>query len=252
MPGEDANVFGAAAAASQGGQVGLTGEFMTEPRGASPPARAGADRPAEPASGEADAQAAGGQVEMPSPTKRSAPRANMVLAGLFLGGMGCVYLLSLRDGPAAADAKQRAIELQVDSALQQLGSSPGRLGALSAGKTGALDTIEDLYARMSDRQVPVERLRGNPFVFVPPDVPARPQDHVPRADPVAAAIRRAKDMKLQSVMVAEPGAAAVISDRILTVGQQIEGWIVSDIDSRRVVLTYSGNKDLTYVLKLGE
>lgn len=252
MPGEDANVFGASASPCEGKQVGLTAEFMNDPCGDPPRAPTGADQPAEPASGEADAQAAGGQVQMRSRTKRSAPRANMVLAGLFLAGLGCVYLLSLQDGPAVADAKHRAIELQVDSALQQLGSSPGQLGASSAGKTGTLDMIEDLYARMSDRQVPVKCLRGNPFVFVPPDVQPGPKDPVQRADPLTAAIRRARNMKLQSVMVAEPVAAAVISDRLLTVGQQIEGWIVSDIGSRRVVLTYSRNKDLTYVLKLSE
>jgi len=252
MPGEDATALGAAAPVSQGERVGLTGEFTTDPCDASSPAPTGTDRPAEPAPGEAEPRAAGGQVDTRSPTRRSAPRANMVLAGLLLAGMGCVYLLSLRDGPAVADARQQAIELQIDSALQQFDGSPGRLGAPPARKAGTLDMIENLYARMSDRQVPVKHLRGNPFVFVPPNVPSGPQAPLARDNPVVAAIRRARNMKLQSVMLAEPGAAAVISDRILTVGQQIEGWIVSDIGSRQVVLTYSRNKDLTYVLKLSE
>ena len=231
MPSEDVN------------QIGLTGEFRPydfargnslSPEGAQQAGEAQADETHP--------------LEMLVHEGQSARAANLVLAGLFIAGMACVYLLSLHDGPARATAQQQAAELQVDSALKRL-QKPAK-GSAKPEAT-AQEMINDLFERVCDRQVPLSNLRGNPFAFVPQA--AAPvlvkDDKTNRMNPATAALQRAEALRLQSIVVAENGTAAVISDNLLTVGQKVAGWTVAAIRGRCVVLKW---KKLTYVLKMRE
>ena len=189
--------------------------------------------------------------------KTQMTRANIILAVLFAGAVATVYGLSVRKGPAEASAEQKLAESSVDSALLRLKGGSGRgSDALSARKI-----TRDLLSNFSDRivknQIPLEKLGKNPFVFIPPEARAvQPVTRVkpePKVEDTAEqitqkqAMERLSRLRLQSVMMGSSGSAAVISNNLLTEGQQTEGFTVKKISSKSVVLTWRGQE---FVLKM--
>ena len=209
--------------------------------------------PASGAQGEMDVMGDDGQASTSAGTRRSRPGAmqgaNLLLAALFAAGIGGVYLLSLRQGPAEASAQERQTEVQVDTAL-------ARLSAGSVAQTKAKVLVDAFYYQASQRQIPVEDLWGNPFLFTPPQRPeptTKPADEKPKRpipgenpsgpDPLA----EARKLSLQSVLMGTDGRKAMISNNLLGEGQVIRGWTVQTIESRTVVLAREGK---TYILKM--
>jgi len=191
--------------------------------------------------------------------KTQMTRANIILAVLFAGGVATVYGLSVRKGPAEASAEQKLAESSVDSALLRLKGGSGRgSDALSARKI-----TRDLLSNFSDRivknQIPLEKLDKNPFVFIPPEAGAVPSistvrpgstqkvEETPEQITQKQAMERLSRLRLQSVMMGSSGSAAVISNNLLTEGQQTQGFTVKKIDSKSVVLTWRGQE---FVLKM--
>ena len=119
---------------------------------------------------------------------------------------------------------------------------------VAANETRAV--VNTFYYEARQRQIPLEQLSGNPFIYVPvgflksglafgqPDGNAAqagrptPQDTPP---PVGA-------LKLQSVLMGEGGARAMISNNMVAEGQTINGWTVKSIQSREVILTWKDRK----------
>jgi len=205
------------------------------------------------APGEMDSMGDGGQAPVPAASRRSHPGplrgANLLLAGLFAAGIGGVYLLSLRQGPAEASAQERAAEIQVETALARISS-----GVVAETKAKVL--VDAFYYQASQRQIPVEELWGNPFLYTPPRRPeptTKPEDKTPKRpkpgerpsgpDPLA----EARKLSLQSVLMGTDGRKAMISNNLLGEGQVIRGWTVQTIESRKVVLAREGK---TYILKM--
>jgi hypothetical protein len=177
---------------------------------------------------------------------------SILLVGLFLAGIGALYLLSLRNAPAEASGEQRLVEARVESALAEL-DRQGRPGEAQ----DAADIVKRFYLDPQSRQIPRDRLRGNPFVFQPPPSarPERPAAQEVNLTPgearearqwqqAQAAIKR---LRLQSILAGTHGKVAMISNNMLTEGQRIDGWTVVRIDRRQVTLAW---KDRTHVLKM--
>jgi hypothetical protein len=193
-------------------------------------------------------------------TFRAFKQGNMPLVVLFAAGIACVYLLSLRQGPARASAQQQADELRVESALIQLrvradeAKTPAGSAAAMAGSAAAL--VETFYYETKQRQIPPDQLAGNPFEFKPPKkespksvaaLPTESEEPLGDATRYGDALTAVKQLRLQSVLSGPYGATAMISNNLLTEGQVICGWTVSKIQPQSVILTW---KDQTYELKM--
>lgn len=174
---------------------------------------------------------------------------NFVLVGLFLAGVGCLYAMSLHVGPRKASANETSAEAKVDAALTQLTTAP-RTAELQKETRGIVDTF---YYEARQRQVPLDKLTGNPFAFeaavdtsrLPAQDDAAPAAPVPQG--AAEAMAAAAQLKLQSVLRGTHGATAMISNNLLSEGQVINGWTVQSIEPRQVTLTWN---DQQYVLKM--
>jgi len=204
------------------------------------------------AEGEIDSMGDDGQAIAPAtPRRRSSALggANLLLAALFAAGIGGVYLLSLRQGPAEASAQERQTEVQVDSAL-------ARLSAGSVSQAKARTLVDAFYYQASQRQIPVEELWGNPFQYTPPRRPEpttkpaetkpahpKPGEKPTGPDPLA----EARKLSLQSVLRGKDGSKAMISNNLLGEGQMIRGWTVQTIEPRKVIMAREGK---TYILKM--
>ena len=179
-------------------------------------------------------------------------RASLLLAGLFVAGIICMYVLSLKSGPAKASAEQLRVETQVNSALSELRNTSIGVGAPG----GKRDVTAVFYYEARQRQIPIASLPGNAFVFKRPSHASvafvsvkepKPADQ-PRLDEIQA-LAEAKKLELQSVLAGTHGATAMISNNLLTKGQSIRGWTVEKIFPRRVVLIRNGRR---YTLEMAK
>jgi hypothetical protein len=180
-------------------------------------------------------------------------KGNLLLACLFAAGIGCIYLLRLGGGPQIASAQQQMNQSQVDSVLTAIGSPAG------AKDVSASSVVAAFYTQASQRQLPLDGLAINPFVYQPP--PSKPMTPSSTTQPAAAddlagksaaqalevQMQAAKSLTLQSVLMGKGGATAVISNNLLTEGQTIRGWTISRIGAKEVVLTW---KEQSYTLKM--
>ena len=191
-----------------------------------------------------------------APIRRRSPRGNPFLSrtnlgllAMFAAGIVGLYALRLRHGPAAALAGEALAHAKVEAALNTLGT--GGAGATADGKGSAKAIVGEFYAAARQRQVDAKDLLGNPFVprnveEAPPPPPEVKPVEVKKPDEYDHALREAKNLRLQSVLVGRQ-TTAMISSNLVTVGQTIKGWTVVRIDAREVELSW---KDKTYVLEM--
>lgn len=184
---------------------------------------------------------------------RQGRRSNVLLLALFLAAGVGVYVLAVKKGPAQASAQQQAAEKQVEMAILHL--KQGTTEPSESQDTRQL--IHNFYRELALRQVPMERLRKNPFIFVPPVLPTATNTSPSEDTAVRAAANERenrekamaalKTLQLQSVITGRGGSTAVISNNLLTVGQKIEGFIVKAIEPKRVVLSFQGKDYSLYM-----
>ena len=189
---------------------------------------------------------------------------NLLMGGMFAAAVACVYLLSLRGGPAVASAQQQQAESRVDALVS-------RLSDLSISKADipndATAVVNSFYFDVKKRQVPLENLLGNPFVFqtfqsefTPPQTPLaaavaspglsdRPGNGEASGEELEHMKQAAESLKLQSVLVGPRGAMAMISTNLLAKGQNIHGWTVSQIHPHAVVLTWADQEHTLRILE---
>ncbi len=178
-------------------------------------------------------------------------RGSLVLLGVYATGFAALYVLGHSGGPKAAKGEQNLVYAKVDAALNLMEAQPGA-GELNK-RTDAKAIVEEFYTAARQRQVDRGRLARNPFVFkdkapeaAPVVVPKEvdPKDSVPAE--LKAAMAAVKTLKLQSVLVGKC-PAALVSNNLVTNGQNIKGWTVTRISPREVELTW---KDQKHVLEL--
>ncbi|MDY6914165.1 MAG: hypothetical protein SVT52_06905 [Planctomycetota bacterium] len=178
-------------------------------------------------------------------------RNNLILVVLFAVGIGCVYLLSLRSGPAEASAWQQQAELDVQNAITAWSQAD-----LDTPKTTE-QLVKKFYYEAKQRQIPLSELNGNPFVFKLPVAACRPIGKPEPVEPketieqrkLSEALQAARRLKLQSVLTGSAGATAMISNNLLTKGQMIDGWTISEIRPQQVTLRWNEHM---YVLKISQ
>ena len=177
--------------------------------------------------------------------------SNVLLIAVFAAGVLCVYVLGLREPPQTVSGEQHPRQAPVETQPKDLGKSDSTAGPKPGKGMGIVDTF---YYQAKQRQIPVEALASNPFVsrssrLVAPKPKMPAKDVEDQDDSVTEAIKRVKELKLQSVMVGSGQAAAMISGELLTKGQKIRGWTVVQIESRRVVLSW---RDQKFVLEMSQ
>ena len=183
-------------------------------------------------------------------------KGNAVLAIMTAASLGAVGLLALKARPQAASAEETQAGTQIEATIAML-DMPAHV------KDGKADTMKEaFYCESARRQIPMEMLLGNPFVFVPPEPPpetttkpdqsssrsARRQS-LSRNEEFSRAMREVRKLGLESVLLGPRDPVAMISGSLLAKGQSISGWTVSEIRPLEVVLTWRNRK---HVLKISE
>ena len=194
---------------------------------------------------------------MRSPRSQAA-KANLVLAALCIAGAGVVYGLTLRKGPDTAEAcaASKTAEAKVDTALLRMDAMPAT--SRRAGGTSR-ELLRRFYDEVRDRQVPLDQIRKDPFHFVArrtsPKVVSRGPGSPAGQDPACQVVSltpeevagRLDALRLQAIQRGSDEAIAIISNELVTAGQQIDCFIVRRIGQKDVVLTWSGRE---YILNM--
>ena len=179
-------------------------------------------------------------------------RSNMLLIGVFAAGTVCVYVLGLRELPQVTSGEQAPAQIRVETRLKSLGKSDPTSGVKPGEGMAVVDTF---YHQAKHRQIPIKALLRNPFVsrsprLLTPSVPkAATKREEAKSKSLKEAIERVKKLKLQSVLVGSGGTIAVISGHVVTVGQEIQGWTVIQIESRWVALSW---REQRFVLRMSQ
>lgn len=173
-------------------------------------------------------------------------RNNLVLAGLFVGGLAVIGLLHVKAGPATASAASSAQNTQMDTLLATLQEVKQDCKSATANSV-----VSQFYYDSRKRQIPSDQLACNPFRMALPaaQAPIVVQETLqaaPDSEAVAMADAKEKvrDLSLQSVLTGSTGATAMISGTVLTVGQTIRGWTVVEIAPRQVVLQWKSHRHI--------
>ena len=184
---------------------------------------------------------------------------NLMLVVMVLVSCAAVYLLRLHTGPQTASAQQQQDEIRVDTVLSMIDTN--MCSTKSGAETSAV--IDTFYYEANQRQIPLWKLSGNPFVFKAPkrkETPKKATDNTQRNNALlqknanaeemrTIALNRLDKLELQSVMVSPNGSVAMISNNLIAQGQKIEGWTVAEVKSRQVILTW---KNLKHTLQMPE
>ncbi len=187
-------------------------------------------------------------------------RSTLILVGVFLAGAGAVAFLAMRGGPKEATASDKDLELKVeqfiarDTAKKVAGTTKTKADDLADTRK----VVDEFYNFASRRQVPLDNLKSNPFVFGDGEEESTPAEDNTRAAKRAAAEAAAKRKKalaaelakltLQSVMGGRRGNTAIINNNFVAINDSLGSFVVKSISGRSVELA-AGETTFTLSLK---
>ncbi len=154
-------------------------------------------------------------------------QSTIILAVLFTVGAVCVWFMIKKITPPPADAAVGTEEARIENAIAQL-----------TGIRTEMDTrMGDIVTRFSEfsdvEQVGIADLKKNPFAIeLSVDNLENALDPGHRREVEG----RAQKLQLWSIMASPQNACCMINNKILYKGDKIDGFTVTEIDSRFVEL----------------
>ncbi len=181
-------------------------------------------------------------------------RSTILLVGLFVIGMLCLWFMIKKSSPGIATASLG----QVNSEEAQIEKAITRIVGVRSEMFNRMGEIVKKFYEFSDvQQVDVTELVKNPFkleIFLG-DLDEK-SDTEDGSLSVSAEIMRqerlrqqTKDMQLFSIMTTDEGKCCMINDMILYEGDSIKGFNVHQIGDSTVLLASNG---VEVILKLTE
>lgn len=183
-------------------------------------------------------------------------KSTLLIVAILVVAAGSLYAMRMTQGDTSVSEEQKKSEARVEQLMSQL-KSPAGLSADHPLKKGLADTetiLQVLDHNPSQRQVPVEFTKFNPFVLIveqPKEQPVKPTED-------EAALRRAERMKkldaefaafkLQSVVPTGRKPVAIINNKIVQLGEEIGSFKVKEIQNVTVTLEAEG-KEFTLSLE---
>jgi hypothetical protein len=174
---------------------------------------------------------------VPTEHGKNTKQSTLVLIGLFVVGALCVWFMIKKSTPGSAGAAPNPEEAKIEAAIAQL-------TGIQTEVTNKVDDIVGRFSKISAvDQVNVGELKKNPFrrdaalgAAETPATPAADQESI-RKEEVK---RLAGKLQLFSIMNTAQGGCCMINDKMLNVGQSIDGFTVTKIESDFVELTNNG------------
>jgi hypothetical protein len=182
-------------------------------------------------------------------------KGSLLILLLFVVAAGVLYAMRARHNSGAASVGNKEAEAKIEQKLVQLtmpgGIAPG--DSMSQASLAALFKDTDAIVRRfsadpTERLVPIEQVKKNPFVLpvyesaaspVAAPVQAQTTKKAPKVDEGVKLEQELKGLKLTSVMTGRT-RVAVINSQFLQEGQKIGSFTVKSITSTGVTLESNG------------
>ncbi|NLH16792.1 MAG: hypothetical protein GX455_09450 [Phycisphaerae bacterium] len=173
---------------------------------------------------------------VPAEHGKNAKQSTFILVALFVIGALCVWFMIKKTTPNSANAAPNPEEAKIEEIVK----------TITGVKTGfsEVDAIVGRFSQISAvEQVNVTELKKNPFRrdvvlgTTEPAVPSASEQENWRREEVQ---RQAGKLQLFSIMNSTNGGCCMINDKLLNIGQSIEGFTVTKIEGDRVELTNNG------------
>lgn len=176
---------------------------------------------------------------MPSTTEKTVKNSTILLTILLVAGASTVWMMVKKVAPREASAASSQEDLQVESAI-------AKLTGIRTEMYGKLDQVAEKFYQFSNiNQVPSDQLKNNPFIHSPGFMGLLPEIKGSGYKIDKKKLR----FKLWSIMDSDQGRSCMVNNKILYVGDSIEGMVVSQIGKNAVELT-SGNQSV--VLRISQ
>jgi hypothetical protein len=181
--------------------------------------------------------------------KRNVRRSTILLGGLFILGLLCLWFMIKKSSPptaAASPGKVGTEEAQIETAIAQL-------TGVRSEMFNRMDEIVKKFYEFSDvQQVKVDELVKNPFKheILLGDLKEKSDTEKGSFGTRQEQLRQqTKDMQLLSILATDTGKCCVIDDKRLYEGDSIRGFNVRQIGDSTVLLESDG---VEIILKLSE
>jgi preprotein translocase subunit SecG len=177
--------------------------------------------------------------------KKSVRRSTILLAGLFISGLLCLWFMIKESSPQTATACSGQVsteDAQIEMAIAQL------IGVRSEMFNRMGEIVKKFYEFSDVQQVKVDELVKNPFkheIFLG-NLKEKSDTEIMGQGQLR---QQTKDMQLLSIVATDTGKCCVIDDRRLYEGDSIRGFNVRQIGDSTVLLESDG---VEIILKLSE
>jgi preprotein translocase subunit SecG len=170
-------------------------------------------------------------------------KSTILLAVLFIIGVICLWFMIKKSAPQTASANEFVPEeTQIETAI-------ARLTGIKSEMFTSMDEIVSKFYEFSDvLQVKVEELTKNPFQFEM--FLSNMKNKTPAAEEAVGIDpeviwqqqikQKSKELKLDSIMQSDMGKCCMINNKILYVGNSINGFNVLNIEDDQVKLGTGG------------
>lgn len=177
-------------------------------------------------------------------TPRHGRNATMILATLLLIGAGAVWFMRMKAGPATAKAAD-PIEKKADETIKKfLSDGPNNINSMKTLLKDTEKVVQEFLAYPSKKQIALESLQTNPFRFSvekqadPEAEKARVEKE--RLEKLAAEkaeiAKSVAKLQLQSILAGGRVPSCMISGRMHTEGEQVNGFVIEKITPTTVVV----------------
>jgi preprotein translocase subunit SecG len=176
--------------------------------------------------------------------KKNVRRSTVLLGGLFILGLLCLWFMIKKSSPQTAMARSGKVsteEAQLEKAIAQL------IGVRSEMFNRMGEIVKKFYEFSDVQQVKVDELIKNPFKH---EILLGNLNETFDTEKGSFGMRQqTKDMQLLSIVATDTGRCCVIDDKRLYEGDSIRGFNVRQIGDSTVLLESDG---VEIILKLSE
>lgn len=170
--------------------------------------------------------------------EKTVKNGTIIFIAVFCLSLVCLWFMVKKTTPQAAAAKTNVDDMQIEKAIAQI------TGTKAEFFKGIDNVVSKFYEFSNVAQVKVNELKKNPFEH-------KKYNDALMEDPLLSFAERQKaaamelekgasGMQLLSIMQSPKSNTCMINDKILSKGDKIDGWQVTNISSNTVELSAGG------------
>ncbi|MBN2512336.1 MAG: hypothetical protein JXB18_05310 [Sedimentisphaerales bacterium] len=162
-------------------------------------------------------------------------QSTILLIALFvIGGLSVLVMVKKATPSQAAAAQQKDEQLEIETAIAQLSGMQNEVNKEMKNVTGRLNHLSEVG------QIAVKDLKKNPFTREMTAGEVSLDNRTQMQILMEQARKQAAGLELWSITASPRGACCMINDKVLYIGDEINGFKVTEIGKQSVTLERDG------------